>query len=65
MQRHNLTGADVGRIVGVESRAVRRWTGGFRNMPAAAWILLRVWGGEISVDELRAASQRREREVSG
>lgn len=36
----NLTGSQVGNLVGVQSRAVRRWTGGDAAIPYAAWAIL-------------------------
>lgn len=48
MQKHSLTGSAVARLVGVDSRAVRRWTGGGRHMPWAAWTLLRILIGETT-----------------
>lgn len=40
MQRARLTGSQVGDLVGVDSRTVRKWTGGERAMPYSAWRLL-------------------------
>lgn len=36
----NLTGAQAGDLVGVNSRTIRKWTGGEREIPYAAWRLL-------------------------
>ncbi len=35
-----LSGAGAGKLVGVDSRTPRRWTGGERSIPYAAWCLL-------------------------
>lgn len=35
-----LTGAAAGRVVGVTGRTIRKWTGGEREIPYAAWRLL-------------------------
>ena len=35
-----LTGAGAGQLLGVNSRTVRKWTGGEQKMPYAAWRLL-------------------------
>lgn len=40
LQDHRITGSKAGEIVGVDSRTIRRWTGGDRSMPYAAWRLL-------------------------
>lgn len=45
MQEHNLTGAQVGEMVGVDGRTVRRWLApenqdGHRAMPYAVWFTL-------------------------
>jgi hypothetical protein len=36
----NLTGSQVGDMVGVNGRTVRKWTGGERNIPFSAWAIL-------------------------
>jgi hypothetical protein len=33
LKKYELTGSRAGQLVGVGSRAVRRWTGGERPMP--------------------------------
>lgn len=45
MQEHDLTGAQVGALVGVDGRTVRRWLApddqdGHRAMPYAVWFTL-------------------------
>jgi hypothetical protein len=57
---HEMTGAQAGKLVGVDSRAVRRWTApkdqpGSRSIPWAAWILLRLYTGTMTLDEYRLA----------
>lgn len=49
MQRHELTGSAVSKIVGVSSRHVRHWTSHTspKPMPYAAWRLLLLELGEI------------------
>jgi DNA-binding XRE family transcriptional regulator len=53
MKRHGLTGSEVANIVGVNSRTLRKWTGGERQMPDAAWRLLLVVTGEVGLGQLR------------
>ncbi|NOH56172.1 helix-turn-helix domain-containing protein [Vibrio coralliilyticus] len=36
----NYSGADVGRLVGVSSRTVRKWVGGESPIPFSAWAIL-------------------------
>jgi hypothetical protein len=60
LERHGLSGANAGRLVGVDSRAVRRWTAppeqpGARSIPWAAWMLLRLYTGEMTLEEYRQA----------
>lgn len=43
MKKHGLTGSKVAEIVGVNSRTVRKWTGGERGIPEPAWRLLLYW----------------------
>jgi len=40
MKQKGLTGARAAEIVGVNSRTIRKWTGGERAIPEAAWRLL-------------------------
>lgn len=35
-----MTGSEVGRLLGVTGRTIRKWTGGEREIPYAAWRLL-------------------------
>lgn len=44
------TGAKVGALVGVDSRTVRRWTGGERPIPYSAWRLLLLHAGVVELD---------------
>lgn len=58
LKAKGLTGAEAGRLVGVDSRAVRRWTSppdttSFREIPWSAWALLRLMMGEISLEQAR------------
>ena len=45
LKKHGLTGGDAAKIVGVNSRTIRKWTGGERGIPSAAWklLLLAMW----------------------
>jgi hypothetical protein len=57
-REHKLTGSAAARIVGVDSRTVRKWTASEdadnrRAVPWSAWILLRLYVGEISIDQYR------------
>jgi hypothetical protein len=66
MAEYGLTGADVAKAVGIDSRSVRRWTApqdqaGARSMPWAAWMLLQLYVGAITVDEYRKDYRREER----
>ena len=47
LRSQKWTGADAAAIVGVDSRTIRRWTGGERGMPYAAWRLLLIEAGLI------------------
>lgn len=58
LKAHNLTGATAAGLVGVEPRTVRRWTAyesaaNRQPVPYSAWTLLRLYVGEISVDQYR------------
>ena len=46
LKEKNLTGNKAATIVGVHGRTVRKWTGGERGIPAAAWKLLIMYRGE-------------------
>lgn len=57
LARHALTGSAAARLLGVDSRTVRRWTAppeqpGARPMPIASWWLLLILTGETTVPEL-------------
>ena len=57
--RHQLTGSMAGRLLGVDSRTVRRWTSpsgniSHRDMPDSAWWLLLILTGELTVPDLLA-----------
>lgn len=60
---HRLTGSAAGKLVGVDSRVIRRWTApedqpGSRGMPWAAWALLRLMVGELSVEGARQEAEK-------
>ena len=46
MKQKGLTGAKAAEIVGVNSRTIRKWTGGERAIPEAAWRLLLLYRHE-------------------
>jgi hypothetical protein len=57
-QRNELTGSAAAGIVGVDPRTWRKWTASEgadnkRAIPWSAWTLLRLYVGEISVDQYR------------
>jgi len=58
MKRHELTGSAAARLVGVDSRTVRKWTAyngadNRRAIPWSAWTLLRLYTAEITLDQYR------------
>lgn len=58
LRKYNLTGAAAAAIVGVDSRTVRKWTASGeaanrRAMPWSAWVLLRLFTGEVSIESYR------------
>lgn len=62
LNRHNLTGSMAGKLVGVDSRSVRRWTApegesSHKNIPWASWCVLRLLCGEITVEGVRAVTE--------
>lgn len=62
-KKYNLTGSTVAKIVGVDSRTVRKWTASNdaanrRSMPWSAWILLNLYIGELTLDELKAMYEK-------
>lgn len=61
LTRHELTGSQAGRLLGVDSRTIRKWTSGdtistHRDMPQSAWWLLLILTGEASVAEIVEAA---------
>lgn len=57
LKSHGLTGSAAARLVGVDSRTIRRWTASEtapskRAMPWSAWALLRLRTSAISLDQL-------------
>ena len=46
-----LSGAKAGRLLGVNDRTVRKWTGGEQKMPYAAWRLLLMYVTEGREDD--------------
>lgn len=59
LKAHDLTGAAAARLVGVEARAVRRWTSpeattSYRAIQWSAWVLLRLWVKEITMKQIEA-----------
>lgn len=40
LSEHRLTGEAAGELLGVDSRTIRRWTGGESAMPYSAWYCL-------------------------
>lgn len=59
LKRHKLTSAKAGSIINVDSRTIRRYTSnpeavkGAKPIPTAAWYLLNVVLGEMSVEQIR------------
>jgi hypothetical protein len=65
LKTQNLTGAQAGKILGMDARTIRRYTApedqaGHRAIPWSAWILLRLYTGELSLKEYRAMITRPE-----
>lgn len=59
LARHALTGSQAGRLLGVDSRTIRKWTAAadinnHRDMPESAWWLLLILTGDITVPDLLA-----------
>ena len=52
LSRNGLSGSAAGRLLGVNSRTVRKWTGGTSEMPWAAWALLSIVTGEMSSSDV-------------
>jgi len=40
LSKHSLTGTDAGNLVGLNSRQIRRYTGGDAKVPYAVWYTL-------------------------
>jgi len=40
LRERGLSGAAAGALIGVDSRTIRKWTGGERSMPYSAWYCL-------------------------
>lgn len=58
LKAHNLTGAATAKLVGVDSRTVRKWTSppeavSSRKIPWSAWALLLLLTGEKTVEEFK------------
>jgi hypothetical protein len=59
---HDLTGAAAARLVGVDSRTVRKWTAAEgadnrRAIPWSAWSLLRILSGEATPAAIRREAE--------
>jgi hypothetical protein len=66
-RKNNLTGSMAAQIVGLDSRTWRKWTANAespskRSIPWSAWILLRLYTGELPLEEYRAMATRPEAE---
>lgn len=62
LARHGLSGSKAGRLLRVDGRTVRRWTGGMhqkgrQDMPESTWLLLLILTGEASVAQVLAAAE--------
>lgn len=58
LRENELTGSSAAGIVGVDSRTVRKWTASEeaenrRAIPWSAWTLLRLYVGDMTVDQYR------------
>lgn len=49
-QQLRLSGAEVGRLLGVHGRTVRKWIGGETEIPYSAWRLLLIRAGLATED---------------
>ena len=61
LSRHKLSGSMAARLLGVDSRTIRRWTSPdaivtHREMPVSAWWLLLLLTGEASIRQIIEAS---------
>jgi hypothetical protein len=57
LARHSLTGSRAGRLLGVNSRTIRKWTApneiaNHHDMPDSAWWLLLIVCGELTAADL-------------
>jgi len=52
VKQSGKTGAMLGDMLGVDGRTIRRWVGGERDMPYAAWRLLIYSVGLIDKDDI-------------
>lgn len=46
LKKHRLTGGQAGRLVGVSSRTMRKYTGNVSDLPYAVWVTLKDKLGE-------------------
>lgn len=58
LKKYNLTGSAAAKLVGVDSRTVRKWTSprdavSSRKIPWSAWALLRLMVGDKTNDEIK------------
>lgn len=44
-----LTGSKAGALIGVNGRTIRKYTGGERAIPFAAWVLLCAYAGLVQI----------------
>ena len=51
LRRHELSGAKAGALLGVGSRAIRKWVGGEHPIPYSAWRLLLIITREVKPDK--------------
>lgn len=56
-----LTGSQAGLLLGVTSRAIRKWIGGESDVPYSAWRLLLIHAGLALGDELVALQNEGDR----
>ena len=59
LKEHRISQMKAAGIVGVDGRTFRRYTApleqpGHSSLPWSAWTLLRLYAGEITVEEFRA-----------
>lgn len=59
LKGHGLTGSDAARLLGKDSRAIRRYTApadqaGARSIQWDSWALLRILAGAATVEEIKA-----------